>query len=320
MWSRLPRPNQSCFWMPRLVKPTDVSRQLRLHALEEQWLKQYTSIPNLGMQLNSYKFCDNIMPAISDDQLLSAMKYFDWFFYFDDQFDYRFDNEECRQQRDQMLRGIQSRCCHLSEQNPDNVNMFFSIAKEIINFDNSDACDQFHSDLQWYFNSADWMISMKKMKRSLPMDTYLQHRAGDIGVWPMIDFMLAVYDEFNEEGVIKRIYSNPRIKEVQMLCAMHCAMVNDILSLNKDIDENALPMNGVFILHEQKTLQSQEEAMNDAISLCNHFFLTMCDKVRALKKESFYFEHKASLNIFFDVCENVLIQNIDWHYLSERYE
>eukprot|EP01084_Bolivina_argentea_P264109 447266_1 len=332
------RPLQQSFWTSKAPKlATNTLQQQSLQCSEMKWVSNFTQKTESIRKVNTYKVLDHVFPALSDDKLLTAMKYFDWYFYFDDQFDYVYDNTLCHVQKNEILEMVETgRCPQIDNTEKDsvhfNVSMFFDFWQDLFHVSNFEANYQFSKDIELYFVGVEWMNHCKNNTSTVSTSEYLKYRQHDIGLESFLSLMYYLYPDFTESDakekhLIPLINENDIINKIKELCSLHVSLVNDILGFNKDIKEGT-GLNYVLLSHQEKQMYHNhheiplQQTMDDAVYLCNNLFFEFDKLKQELSTKVIYKNNKKAIDIFVQVYENFIIQHLNWYYLrsTKRWE
>eukprot|EP01084_Bolivina_argentea_P207378 353827_1 len=261
-------PSQSSFWVSKpIIRTTNSCRGAILECQKNNWISNYAT-KDISSKLNTYQFIEHLFPDLCDDRLLTVMKWTDWYFYFDDQFDI-IDNEN--QHNNLKLLQNQSSQMHqiiktgTTEKADDPIiKMFYDITKDVLAHNNNypNISTMFWSEMKTYMDGVTMMNQLKSYKSAdLSASEYLKIRGNDVGCRAYLSLIYLLYPEFRESGLAP--LTNPIVYQMKELAKYHCALCNDILGINKDIKEN-YDLNYVLLL-QNESADEIEQSLSDTI-------------------------------------------------------
>jgi hypothetical protein len=246
-------------------------------------------------------------PKASPEDYRIGTDFIVWGFAFDDDFAEKEENLELQEQvKDQLLVVLAGKPCP-----PDasgHVKGLADICSRLYaNGSDSFWLKRFQEDLKKYFESNIWIAKHKK-ERHYTWDEYLHIRYDNIAALPCVD----LWSHFSHVDPNVPFFQSPLFEESLRISTRYIMMVNDILSIQKELLVE-YPLNMIIVKHQESGM-SLEEACEVCIDLCN----------QEMKHFSELQEKSASFTCddvskYLDACATGLQGHLEWFRISRRY-
>eukprot|EP01084_Bolivina_argentea_P293161 504167_1 len=323
------KPEPNVFWTSRPLRFVNVIKEKHLLNAEVNWVRNFNSLKLVKsvQKINSYGLVGRVFEDRTDKEILTATKFFDFLFFFDDQFDDELNDVNIVEYESNKIYEIMKSNSYIQndyekyQKQPDCGAIFADFYQSVSQTYRS-INEQFLFDFQGFCDGVKWAVANRN-NSDISSGTYLKHRTYDVGVHSVLAVMYYLYPEFNDY-IMHAFNDNDIIQEMKLLGAIHSALVNDILGVNKDKYEN-FNLNYVLLLHKEKQMQNKnqtlDDTVNDAIFICNNFFYRFIDLKNELKSQAWYRNHnkKHAVDSFINVYENWMNYHPDWMKNTERW-
>ncbi|KAJ8132310.1 hypothetical protein O1611_g1315 [Lasiodiplodia mahajangana] len=163
---------------------------------------------------------------------------------------------------------------------------------------------------KYYFKGLLRQVEIQTTQKKLTVDEYIDFRRQSIGAKPTCTLI----EYAHRISIPQSVLDHPSIVECEEISAELSFLVNDLLSLRKDLE---LGVEHNLILLLKKHGLSEQEAANRIGDMLNERYRRW---YRALADLPIYGEEvDREVFKYIDVCRNIALGNIYWSYQSGRY-
>ncbi|KAI0533379.1 Presilphiperfolan-8-beta-ol synthase [Xylaria digitata] len=282
-------------------RPTVNPNYFKVKAEGDGWIAKIMSFDKTSAKNIRVDFCflSSIwVPNADEEALRMTLDWNHWIFHFDDQFDegHLKDNPIAAREEIDRTMAIMEKgtTLYTPEQNP-------------IRY-------VFQTCWQQLVKRASPVAQVERSTRGdalkVDIDTYIDIRRGNIGVYPAI----AVAEYGHGIRLPESIFQHPALQECMRVSSDLVFMTNDVVSYRKDL-ESGVHYNLITILSEQgMSIQQSVDKIGTLIDTCYQRWYTALATLPPYGEEI-----DGQVLMFVDICRFIALGNLHWSFKTGRY-
>ncbi|KAI0111201.1 Presilphiperfolan-8-beta-ol synthase [Nemania sp. FL0031] len=236
-----------------------------------------------------------------------------WVFAFDDQFDEGHlsdDSDLAQQEIDATVAIMSNDHPPISKEMNPIQHVFQTVWKRLQERAGPEQQNRWIENHKDYFTGLLRQVEIQRTQKKLTVDEYIDFRRQSIGAKPTC----ALIEYAHRINIPQSVLDHPSIVECEEISADLTTLVNDLLSLRKDLQ---LGVEHNLILLLKKHGLSEQEAVDKIGDMLNERYRRW---YRALADLPIYGEQiDREVLKYIDVCRNIALGNLYWSYQSSRY-
>ncbi|MFB7213196.1 terpene synthase family protein [Streptomyces sp. NPDC056255] len=186
------------------------------------------------------------------------------------------------------------------------------LARELHSFRLPEHTERFRSALSEYLHSHLWEADIQLHRHTPPLAEYRQMRPAVLGVRPLFELLPVVH----ARPVPAHLLRHPVVRALRDVLVDFHVLVNDLLSLSKELHAERHPLNTVLVLRAEKSLTLQQGVDVTARAAAEE--LDAYQRLRA-SLPRLGLEHPPLTAHLADL-ERLAADTIAWHAAASRYQ